>query len=230
MKATSRLTPSASSPAAVAGPSASTVAALHLVAHLDDGLLVDAGVLVGAAGTSAGCTRPGPRLGEVLEVGGAAARRLHDDALGGDARPRRRRAWPPPPRRRRARCAPPCPCRPAAPRCAAAAPPGAACCSPSARGWRRRARGTGSGRGRRSRAASATRPCSRPRPAWPSGTRPWSRESTSGLTKRPLLVERRVGLGDDDVVLLVGGQVDDLVADAAVRSPCGRASRGSRSG
>ena len=41
------------------------------------------------------------------------------------------------------------------------------------------------------------------------------------VVERAVGVERRVGLGDDVVLFLVGGQVDDLVGDLAVRRPCG---------
>ena len=44
----------------------------------------------------------------------------------------------------------------------------------------------------------------------------------------PCGVQRRVGLRDDVPVLLVGGEVVDLVGDLAVRRPCGTASRRSR--
>ena len=38
-------------------------------------------------------------------------------------------------------------------------------------------------------------------------------------------VHRRVGLGDDVLLLLVGGEVEDLVGDTRRRRPCGTASR-----
>ena len=38
-----------------------------------------------------------------------------------------------------------------------------------------------------------------------------------------------VGLGDDVLLLLIGGEEDDLVGDLAVDRPCGTGSRGSRS-
>ena len=80
MKATRTLRPSASSPMSVQGPSASTCALRHALPHLDDGLLVDAGVLVGAF-----------ELDELVDVRAHFARKLafvgrafhaHDDALG----------------------------------------------------------------------------------------------------------------------------------------------------
>ena len=40
-----------------------------------------------------------------------------------------------------------------------------------------------------------------------------------------LEVDRRVGLGDDVLVLLVGGQVVDVVGDETAHRPCGTASR-----
>ena len=107
------------------------LADLDAVADLDDRALVDARALVGA-----------DELLErvAVELAGVV---LDLDALGGDAghdaAARRRRR----PGRSRARRAPPCRCRRWAPPARAAARPGAACSSPSARGWRRRARGTG---------------------------------------------------------------------------------------
>ena len=43
--------------------------------------------------------------------------------------------------------------------------------------------------------------------------------------ERAVGVERRVRLGDDVLLLLVGGEVHDLVGDLAVRRPCGTATR-----
>ena len=48
----------------------------------------------------------------------------------------------------------------------------------------------------------------------PAGER---RTRTRSSAKRAVVVERRVGLGDDVLLLLVGGEVDDLVGDLAVR-------------
>ena len=45
------------------------------------------------------------------------------------------------------------------------------------------------------------------------------------LGEGAVVVERRVGLGDDVLLFLVGGEVDDLVGDLAVRRPCGTATR-----
>ena len=47
----------------------------------------------------------------------------------------------------------------------------------------------------------------------PAGER---RTRTRSSVKRAVGVERRVGLGDDVLLLLVGGEVDDLVGDLAV--------------
>ena len=51
------------------------------------------------------------------------------------------------------------------------------------------------------------------------------RTSTRSSLKRAVGVERRVGLGDDVLLFLVGGEVHDLVGDLAVRRPCGTATR-----
>ena len=109
----------------------------------DDGLLVDAGVLVRAL-----------ELGELVDVGAHLARKLafvrrafhaHDDALGihrihhAGALAEHHRAGI------AGRHHAPCRCPRRERRRAAAARPGAACSIPSTRGWRRRFRGTESG-------------------------------------------------------------------------------------
>ena len=118
---------------------------------LDERLLVDQRALVGAH-----------ELLQLVLVA-AAVLGVDDDAgrvdevdRAGVARPAARRPC-------RAPRGAPCRCRPAARRSSAAAPPGAACSSPSARGWRRRARGTGSSPWRRTRSAPARRRSGRPR-------------------------------------------------------------------
>ena len=128
------------------------VALLDLIAHLHQRTLVDAGVLVRAL-----------ELHQPIDVDARLRRivllgRADDDTGGvdlidhaGAARGDRGAAS-------RGRPRPPCRCRRTAPRREPAAPPGAACSSPSARGWRRRSRGTGSAPPRPKRAASATRP------------------------------------------------------------------------
>ena len=131
------------------------VALLHPVANLHQRLLVDAGRLVGAL-----------ELHQPVDVdrrlGRRRSRRSRESRYGWRRSDRScRRAAPRSPRRNCARRSPPCRCRPAARRSAPAAPPGAACSSPSARGWRRRSRGTESAPPRPRRAASATRPCNR---------------------------------------------------------------------
>ena len=109
-----------------------------------------------------------------------------------------------------------CRCRRTAPRSGGAARPGVACSSPSARGWRRRARGTESGRRRPRRPASAKRPL--------VDLVGGDFEEVAALAdgdladEVALLVDLGVGLGDDRGLFLVGGEVVDLVGDAAVPS------------
>ena len=100
-------------------------------ADVDDRAVVDARALVGA-----------DELLELVlvELAGVG---LDRDALGRHARDHAAAAWRRGPGRSRARRAPPCRCRRSATPARGAARPGAACSSPSARGWRRRARGTG---------------------------------------------------------------------------------------
>ena len=95
----------------------------------------------------------GRRLGVVARARRCGSRRRSRPCRRGAPAPRCR-SRPPPCARRR--------CRPAASRRAGRAPPGAACWSPSARGWRRRARGTGSATPPPTRSAPAPRPCTRP--------------------------------------------------------------------
>ena len=123
------------------------VAGLDHVADLHQRALVDAGVLVRAlellqlVDVDAGVAG--------IDFARSRARRC------GWRRPGRPRpsAAPRSPRPNRAPRSLPCRCRRTAPRRGAAAPPGAACSSPSARGWRRRSRGTGSATRRPRRAA-----------------------------------------------------------------------------
>ena len=56
------------------------------------------------------------------------------------------------------------------------------------------------------------------------GLRRPAHEHTVAL-ERAVVVDRRVGLGDDVVLLLVGGHVDDVVGDLAVLRPGGTGSR-----
>ena len=114
----------------------------------DQRTLVDAGALVGATEL-----RQPVRLVGAVVVG-------HVDQVGADrghhARLGRRRSR----RRRRPRRGTPCRCPRTGPRSGSAARPDAACSSPSARGTRRRARGTGSSRWRPTPSGAARRPCS----------------------------------------------------------------------
>ena len=174
MKATSTLRPSASSPRSVHGPSASTCPASDALALAHHRPLVHAGVLVRAL-------ELGQRVdvrAEVLLAFGADA---HDDALRVDqvddaiapaaddgARIAGRDRLHPGPDERGA-----------GPR--SAAPPGAACSSPSARGWRRRSRGTGSATPPPTRAAWARRRCSAPRRGGTSLNSPALRALTLSL-------------------------------------------------
>ena len=110
----------------------------------------------------------------------------------------------------------PCPCRPAASRHAASAPPGAACSSPSARGSRRRARGTESARRRPTRSASATRPCTGCWSGVDSVNSFWCRLETSSSVNAPLPSSERIRLRDHVLRLVDRRQVLDLVGHAAV--------------
>ena len=91
----------------------------------------------------------------------------------------------------------PCRCRPAALRRGSAAPPGAACSSPSARGWRRRSRGTGSAPRRPTRAASARRRSkSIVLGRHQDGSRRPCGTDTSSAVNLPSRVDLGIGLGD----------------------------------
>ncbi len=112
------------------------LARLDRVADLHQRTLVDAGVLVRAlelhqrVDVDAGFARPRTRRWRGRRCG---SRRPGRPCPTGGRRS---------PRRNRARRSLPCRCRPTALRPGSAAPPGAACSNPSARGWRRRSRGT----------------------------------------------------------------------------------------
>ena len=167
------------------------VALGDLVADLHQRTLVDVGVLVRAR-----------VLDQVVDVDADFAR--HGFVVVARA-PRygpRRRSRP----RRRGAPAPRCPsrpppcarcrCRPAASRRAGTAPPGAACSSPSARGSRRRARGTESARPPPTRSATAPRPCTGSCPAVDSVNSFLQRQDTSSSVSLPFLSSCGVRLRD----------------------------------
>ena len=101
----------------------------------------------------------------------------------------------------------------------AAARPGAACSSPSARGWRRRSRGTGSAPRRPRRAASARRPCSRR--GRPRETRRRRRGGRRSRSPDQAAAARRSACrpGRPVFLLLHRRQIDDLVGHLAVAHP-----------
>ena len=211
MNAHSTLRPSASSPSSVEGPSAMMSPALHQVADLHQRTLVDAGVLVRAlelqqvVDVDAGRRRPS-LLGRADDDAGARRPGRRCPSASGDDRRHRNRAPP----------SPPCRCRPAAPRRGSAAPPGAACSSPSARGWRRRSRGTGSAPRRPRRAASATRRSDRSSSGRHSTKSPFLRQLVRSSTMRPCSSICDIGLGDRVAALVHRREIDDLVGDLAV--------------
>ena len=198
MKATSRLRPSASSPCSVAGPSARTSPSCTTVALVHHRPLVDAGRLVGAAGTSAADRRPRTAVPSSWWRDHDAVGRRSESTIAVGARQddgaRVRAARPSMPVRTKR-----------APRSAPAAPPGAACWNPSARGWRRRSPGTGSAPAATETICfgeTSTRSPGRSAPGEVACLRTETRSSEPVLR-----VARRVGLGDDQLVLLHGGQV-----------------------
>ena len=218
MNATSTLRPSARSPRSVEGPSAMMSPFSTRVADAHQRLLVDAGRLVGAL-----------ELHQPIDVdarlgGVGLVRRAHDDTGRVDLVDHAGAARARSPRPNRAPRSPPCRCRPAARRSAPAARPGAACSSPSARGWRRRSRGTESAPRRPRRAAWARHPCSRRgRPTGTRRRRPGGRRS--GRRQVASSVDRRVGLGDAVFALLHRREIDDVRRHLAVADACGTALR-----
>ena len=96
------------------------------------------------------------------------------------------------------------------------APPDAACSSPSARGWRRRARGTESAKPPPTRSATAPRPCTRPCRRVDSMNSFLLRQDTSSSTSLPFLSSCAFACAITYWPSSIADRYIDLVGDLAV--------------